>query len=150
MHTNWSVLWSEATCLLPQITLPKLQEEADEDRSDDEDEDEAQPMDTDEPGSEQQQQQQAEHRQAGVRLDYSRLKRNFKATTGAQEREQLDQQLRSDIDARASALARAAPNLKAVEQFNAVKVRCSISRRPDLSCPLLQLRSLHSLQSMCH
>ena len=55
--------------------------------------------------------------------DFSRLKRAH--TQGARteaERERLGSEFRSEIEARAAALARAAPNLKALDQFEAVRV----------------------------
>lgn len=72
-------------------------------------------MDTDE-------QQQQTTMGLASKLDYTHLKRQFKATTGPSERQQLQQQFRNDIEARTASLARAAPNLKAVEQYDAVQV----------------------------
>ena len=62
--------------------------------------------------------------QAELRLDFSSLKRQYKAT-GRAERDQLDDQFRKDIEERGAQLARLVPNLKAIEQYEAVKVRQS-------------------------
>lgn len=59
--------------------------------------------------------------QADLRLDFSSLKRQYKAT-GRAERDQLDDQFRKDIEERGAQLARLVPNLKAIEQYEAVKV----------------------------
>ena len=102
-----------------QVALPTVNKDA-ANSSDDEDKDvdEAEPMDTDE---------NADPTAKGPAFDYSQLKRQTKVMTTAREREQLDEQFRNDIEARAATLARAAPNLKAVEQYDAVKV---------IACPL--------------
>ena len=84
-----------------QVTLPTAKDDADE----------AEPMETDDAEEETSQ---------PAAFDFSRLKRQAKATMGPKDREQLDEQYRTDIEARATALARAAPNLKAVEQYDAV------------------------------
>jgi hypothetical protein len=72
-----------------------------------------------------------------MRLDYSGLKRQHMAARSEKERQALDADFRREIEARGTALAHVAPNLKALEQFQAVKVlpRC---RPPVLSrclCP---------------
>lgn len=104
--------------LLLQIVLPALNRGSQNDSDEDNSDDAAEPMETDEAenGS-------AKRRKA---YDYSRLKRNHKAATGPREREQLDEQFRSDVESRTAMLARAAPNLKAVEQYDAVRVRSAL------------------------
>ncbi len=59
--------------------------------------------------------------QADLRLDFSSLKRQYRVT-GQAERHQLDDQFRKDVEERSAQLARLVPNLKAIEQYEAVKV----------------------------
>ena len=70
--------------------------------------------------------------QADLSLDFSSLKRQYRAT-GRAERDQLDDQFRKDIEERGAQLARLVPNLKAIEQYEAVKVR---THPYDLMLPL--------------
>jgi hypothetical protein len=46
-------------------------------------------------------------------LDFSRLKRQYAATTNDRDRAALDEEFKADIAARAAALEKVAPNLKA-------------------------------------
>ena len=65
------------------------------------------------------------------RLDFSALRREGVALLGAgseEAREAEHARFRAEIEARAGKLARVAPNLKALDQFAAVKVR-------GLPCP---------------
>lgn len=55
-------------------------------------------------------------------LDFSGLKRAKTAVRGAKEREALDADFKTEIEQREKALSKAAPNLKALQQFEAVKV----------------------------
>lgn len=71
------------------------------------------------------------HVQADIRLDFSSLKRQYRVT-GQAERDQLDDQFRKDIVERGSQLARLVPNLKAIEQYEAVKVRQARAYQPFL------------------
>ena len=57
-----------------------------------------------------------------VQLDYSSLSREHKAVSEGKERDKLAAQFQADIDERSALLAKLAPNLKAVEQYEAVKV----------------------------
>ena len=57
-----------------------------------------------------------------MQLDYSSLSREHKAVSEGKERDKLAAQFQADIDERSSLLAKLAPNLKAVEQYEAVKV----------------------------
>lgn len=57
-----------------------------------------------------------------VQLDYSSLSREHKAVGEGKERDKLAAQFQADIDERSALLAKLAPNLKAVEQYEAVKV----------------------------
>ena len=56
------------------------------------------------------------------KLDFSGLKRAKTAVRGAKEREALDADFRAEVEQREKALSKAAPNLKALQQFEAVKV----------------------------
>lgn len=56
------------------------------------------------------------------KLDFSGLKRQLTAARSEADRESLHSDFRREIDARVAALAHVAPNLKALEQFQAVKV----------------------------
>ncbi|KAK9820343.1 hypothetical protein WJX72_009251 [[Myrmecia] bisecta] len=74
--------------------------------------------------------------QGEAALDFQGLPRHLKASEGAKEREKLDAEFRADIEERSATLSRLAPNLKAVEQFEAVKERekaqaeeCEAARR---------------------
>ena len=60
-----------------------------------------------------------------VQLDYSSLSREHKAVSEGKERDKLAAQFQADIDERSALLAKLAPNLKAVEQYEAVKVSLS-------------------------
>lgn len=60
-----------------------------------------------------------------VQLDYSSLSREHKAVKEGKERDKLAVQFQADIDERSALLAKLAPNLKAVEQYEAVKVSLS-------------------------
>ena len=57
-----------------------------------------------------------------VQLDYSSLSREHRAAGDARQRDKLTSQFQADIEERAALLAKLAPNLKAVEQYEAVKV----------------------------
>ena len=59
------------------------------------------------------------------KLDFSGLKRAKTAVRGAKEREALDADFRAEVEQREKALSKAAPNLKALQQFEAVKVDSS-------------------------
>ena len=60
--------------------------------------------------------------QGKFRLDFSGLNRQHISVRGSKEREALDSDFTSEIEEREKALSRAAPNLKALQQFEAVKV----------------------------
>lgn len=70
-------------------------------------------------------------------LDYAKLKKRYRDAEGIRERQKLDAEFRADIEERGAQLARLAPNLKAMEQYEAVKasaemgvgklVRCTLS-----------------------
>ncbi|EIE20863.1 RecF/RecN/SMC protein [Coccomyxa subellipsoidea C-169] len=70
---------------------------------------------------------QMEQERAGTsgrfKLDFSGLKRQLTAARSEADRESLHSDFRREIDARVAALAHVAPNLKALEQFQAVKAR---------------------------
>ena len=55
-------------------------------------------------------------------MDFSGLKRQHMSARGSKERDALDSDFKSEIEEREKALSRAAPNLKALQQFEAVKV----------------------------
>ena len=57
-----------------------------------------------------------------VQLDYSSLRREHTAVSSTKERDKLSSQFQADIEERAALLAKVAPNLKAMEQYEAVKV----------------------------
>ena len=57
-----------------------------------------------------------------VQLDYSSVSREHRASSDGKAREKLAGQFQADIEERSSLLAKLAPNLKAVEQYEAVKV----------------------------
>lgn len=57
-----------------------------------------------------------------MQLDYSSLSREHKAASEGRERDKLAAQFQADIEERSGLLAKLAPNLKAVEQYEAVKV----------------------------
>lgn len=59
-----------------------------------------------------------------VHLDYSSLGREHKAGSSGKEHDRLSKQFKDDIEERAALLAKVAPNLKAMEQYEAVKVSC--------------------------
>ncbi|KAL3149139.1 hypothetical protein ABBQ32_001975 [Trebouxia sp. C0010 RCD-2024] len=58
-----------------------------------------------------------------VQLDYSSLSREHKAAGEGRERDKLAAQFQADIEERSALLAKLVPNLKAVEQYEAVKER---------------------------
>ncbi len=60
--------------------------------------------------------------QGKFRLDFSGLKRQHMSARRGKEREALDSDYKTEIEEREKALSRAAPNLKALQQFEAVKV----------------------------
>ena len=60
--------------------------------------------------------------QGQFRLDFSGLKRQHMAARSGKEREALEADFKSEVEEREKALSRAAPNLKALQQFEAVKV----------------------------
>ena len=64
------------------------------------------------------------------KLDFSGLKRAKTAVRGAKEREALDADFRAEVEQREKALSKAAPNLKALQQFEAVKVESFCSTAP--------------------
>ena len=68
-------------------------------------------------------------------MDYSGLKRQHMSARGTKERDALDADFKCEIEEREKALSRAAPNLKALQQFEAVKVTLPpyTSQKP---CPL--------------
>ena len=68
------------------------------------------------------QQMLVQYEQVQVQLDYSSLSREHKAVSEGKERDKLAAQFQADIDERSALLAKLAPNLKAVEQYQAVKV----------------------------
>ena len=57
----------------------------------------------------------------GPVLDYAKLKKRYREAEGTRERQKLDAEFRADIEERGAQLARLAPNLKAMEQYEAVK-----------------------------
>jgi len=57
-----------------------------------------------------------------VQLDYSSVSREHRSSSDGKAREKLAGQFQADIEERSSLLAKLAPNLKAVEQYEAVKV----------------------------
>lgn len=54
-------------------------------------------------------------------FDYSRLSSAHKGLTGKKERESLSRKLKEDVDAAAAELAASAPNMKALEQYEAIR-----------------------------
>ncbi|DBA77355.1 TPA: hypothetical protein ACH3X2_000872 [Trebouxia sp. C0005] len=58
-----------------------------------------------------------------IQLDYSSVSREHRAASDGKAREKLAGQFQADIEERSSLLAKLAPNLKAVEQYEAVKER---------------------------
>lgn len=76
------------------------------------------------------------------KLDFSGLKRQHMAARSEKDRAALDAEFRREIEARSSALAHVAPNLKALDQFQAVKVHCPIVLFPETAGSLF--RSTHS------
>ena len=59
-----------------------------------------------------------------VQLDYSSMSREHRASSDGKAREKVAGRFQADIEERSSLLAKLAPNLKAVEQYEAVKVCC--------------------------
>ena len=55
-------------------------------------------------------------------VDYSSLRREHRASSEGRERDKLGSQFQAVIQERSALLAKLAPNLKAVEQYEAVKV----------------------------
>ena len=68
-----------------------------------------------------------------MQLDYSGLSREHKAASEGRERDKLATQFQAYIEERSALLAKLAPNLKAVEQYEAVKVSLMLSSQlvPD-------------------
>ena len=64
-----------------------------------------------------------------VQFDYSSLQHEHKAAADSKQRDKLSTQFQADIEERSALLSKLAPNLKAVEQYEAVKVR-----EPVLAC----------------
>lgn len=54
-------------------------------------------------------------------FDFSRLSSLHKGLTSKKERESLSKKLKDDIDAAAAELAASAPNMKALEQYEAIR-----------------------------
>lgn len=54
-------------------------------------------------------------------FDYSRLSSAHKGLTSKKERESLSKKLKDDIDTAAAELAASAPNMKALEQYEAIR-----------------------------
>lgn len=69
--------------------------------------------------------------QGRFRLDFSGLKRQHMSARGGKEREALDTDFKSEVEEREKALSRAAPNLKALQQFEAVKVSLVSASCPE-------------------
>ena len=80
-----------------------------------------------------------------VQLDYSSLSREHRASSSSKERDRLAGQFQADIEQRAALLAKVAPNLKAMEQYEAVKVR-ALQPKPTLLWCLSACASPHQ----CH
>ena len=78
-------------------------------------------------------------RAARGQLKFGSLKKEHKGTTAVADRERLDAEFRADIEARATSLAKAAPNLKAGSQFNEAKVQ--------IASPVLMVAPLDMQQS---
>ena len=72
--------------------------------------------------------------QGKFRLDFSGLKRQHMSARGGREREALDSDFKTEIEEREKALSRAAPNLKALQQFEAVKVSTLQNSEGRLLC----------------
>lgn len=64
-----------------------------------------------------------QRRAAVARLNFRQLSRQQRASSSAGDREKLDDDFKKDIEERQAALASAAPNLKALEQYNEAKAR---------------------------
>jgi hypothetical protein len=54
-------------------------------------------------------------------FDYSRLSSPHKGLTGKKDRDGLTKKLKEEIDAAAAELAASAPNMKALEQYEAIR-----------------------------
>ena len=70
-------------------------------------------------------------RRGKFKLDFSGLKRQHTSARGGKERDSLDSDFKTEIEEREKALSRAAPNLKALQQFEAVKVSLINSIMPE-------------------
>ena len=57
-----------------------------------------------------------------VSINYSSLSREHKGVHEGRDRDKLAAQFQADIEERSGLLSKLAPNLKAVEQYEAVKV----------------------------
>ena len=55
-----------------------------------------------------------------MRLDYSELSQRLKQAPRPSDRERLDEELRSETEAKAAALAKLEPNMKAIDQYEGV------------------------------
>jgi hypothetical protein len=84
-------------------------------------------------------------------FDYSRLSGPHKGTTSKKEREGLTKKLKEEIDAAAAELAASAPNMKALEQYEAIrdKERQQVGRHAEHMWALVLVESLDSLDSSC-
>ncbi|BDA42403.1 Structural maintenance of chromosomes protein 1A [Coccomyxa sp. Obi] len=102
---------------MQQVALPRKGDRVQS--GEDEDQDMAQD-DADEGADEDDERANASGR---FKLDFSGLKGQHKAARSAAEREALHAEFRREIDARVATLAHVAPNLKALEQFQAIKAR---------------------------
>ncbi len=58
-----------------------------------------------------------------VKLDYDGLPQRLKQAPRPSDRERLDEELRAETEAKAAALAKLEPNMKAIDQYEAVKER---------------------------
>ena len=54
-------------------------------------------------------------------LNYAKIKKRYRDAEGTRERQKLDAEFRADIEERGAQLARLAPNLKAMEQYEVIK-----------------------------
>jgi len=72
-----------------------------------------------------------------VQLDYSSLSREHRAAGEGRQRDKLGSQFQADIEERSALLAKLAPNLKAVEQYEAVKVSCCAMHGLEMHCPVV-------------
>lgn len=79
-------------------------------------------------------------------LDFSGLGRQQKSVVSTEARKEMDAKYKEDIETRLEILARVAPNLKAVEQYEDAKVR---GATPD-ECIYLWLPSGYKLGRNTH